>query len=171
MTQEERSGMAWTWGQGVVPGVKAGWAPQPCPGSRRRCPYLVGGVAVPNDELAVLGGADQQPAGVRQESQRGLGGKAPLEAGHPPPLPSGERQLPVAARRFPLARFGPVSWVPGGDLEVRSSHTHLPTRASCLRHPMCKAAPAHPASAQGEHNGSAHSLDLTHLESVPQCMA
>ena len=53
--------MAWTWGQGVVPGVRAGWAPQPCPGSRRRCPYLVGGVAVPNDELAVLGGADQQP--------------------------------------------------------------------------------------------------------------
>ena len=84
MTQEERSGMAWTWGQGVVPGVRAGWALQCCPGSRRRRPYLVGGVAVPDDELAVLGGADQQPAGVRQENQKGQGGKAPLEARHLP---------------------------------------------------------------------------------------
>lgn len=36
---------------------------QPTPSSSGHHLYLVGGIAVPDDELPILGGADQQPVG------------------------------------------------------------------------------------------------------------
>jgi hypothetical protein len=57
--------MAWTWEGGRHPqsGPGQGWGSETQP-LHLKCPlYLVGGVAVPDDEFPILGGADQQPGG------------------------------------------------------------------------------------------------------------
>lgn len=86
------------------------------PSSRRHNLYLVGGIAVPNDELSILGCADQQPVENGGERQRGQGTKPPLEAKHPSLVPMGWEalwiQLPTEAQRF-LTVVGLVSHLLG----------------------------------------------------------
>ena len=85
--------------------LEPAWAQQPYPAHVRFQVYLVGGVAVPDDEFPILGSTDQQPAAVVGGRQRDQGMKA-LIYREGPSMPShGKNSSPqkanTVARIFP----------------------------------------------------------------------
>ena len=154
--------------------TQPGRACSPAPSSFGHHLYLVGGIAVPDDELPILGGADQQPVGrwqgrcIRVRMWSSLWRK-----GHPHQCPvwweALLRQFPAAAQKFLLVQTS--FWFPGDIWESQSSQTYLGTWVISPDLPTTPTLLAINLAPGKTQKLSTQSQPCTHLESVPQCMA